>query len=1040
MSRIGIGYWQIKMEMSFTRINAGNVDNKDICFISYNSRGFGSMKQSYCRTLISGQTVGNKIPILCNQENFILRGNSYKISQALPGFHLIINPAIKETHDKGRAKNGMFIAVPSSIKSQVSDISPGYWRLQAVIVKIGNSRLLVINSYFPTDPLTVRFDDAELVETIEYVKKILDDNFFSSVLWLGDINCDFVRRTGHVNLIENFLNENSFIRSWNKFSVDFTRSQENENASFFSTLDHFFWDEEFNESVIDAGVLHSLDNNSDHSPVYCVVRHQNIQLEQENFLSGTEKPSWRKASEEEKVDFQNNLNQRLQAIEIPSSIHNCFNIKCKDKNHCDDSDGYIGQILDAVEVSAKESLPSKKSSPSSRKKVTPGWSVEVKPFRDKSFFWSQVWKSAGKPIGTVLHNIMKKSRNVYHYHYKKCQKSKEMIKRNRLLDACLNGGSDIFKEIKKIRKCEQIIASSMDGKTENISEHFKSIYGSLYNSTDDTEELNEIKIEVEEKLNSAHIKDVHKVTPTLVKEAASHIKDDKTDPLFSFSSDCIKNGSDLLFESLSHVIKSYLVHGHVTVFLLLATLVPIIKDKLGSINNSKNYRSIAISSLILKLIDWIILILFGDTLALDDLQFAYHPGCSTTMCTWAVVETISYFMRNGSEVYTCIMDMTKAFDLVKHSLLFRKLMKAGLSLIFVRMLLFIYIMQPANVKWNGEISSIFSLSNGVRQGGVISAILYCFYMNDLFRLLRKSSAGCWVKGYFHGIFGYSDDNFLLAPSLPALQEMLLTCEEYALAHNLKFSTDPKPSKCKTKCIAFLYKQRELPSLKLCGNNLPWVNGGKHLGNAIENKIDGMKLDLKQKRAQYITKNNELIQEFSFSHPDSQLKINQIYNSHFTGSPLWDLFSEEAIKLENTWNKSVRLMLDVHYTTHRNLIEPLSGYPHIRKVLIKRFLGFLSQIEKSPKFIPRHLLSTIKHDVRSTTGSNLRKILLLTEKSSIDKIDLADVKEVKYHQLKEDDLWKVASIKELIDIKFRKIELENFSIEEIDDMLHFLCTS
>ena len=368
----------------------------------------------------------------------------------------------------------------------------------------------------------------------------------------------------------------------------------------------------------------------------------------------------------------------------------------------------------------------------------------------------------------------------------------------------------------------------------------------MHNSVDDTTELNNIKFQVDGKINNSHLQDVLKVSPKLVKEATSHIKDDKTDPVYSYSSDCIKNGPDSLFESLSLVIKSHLLHGHVTVFLLLATLVPIIKDKLGSINSSKNYRSIAISSLILKIIDWIILLLFGDTLGLDDLQFAYQPGCSTTMCTWAVVETISYFMRNGSNVYTCLMDMTKAFDLVRHSLLFKKLIKAGLSVIFVRMLLFIYTMQSANVRWNGVTSSMFSLSNGVRQGGVVSAILYCFYVNDLFKLLRERSAGCWVKGNFHGIFGYSDDNFLLAPSLPALQEMLRTCQEYAQSHNLQFSTDPRPSKCKTKCIAFMHKQKELPSMKLCGNSLPWVSGGKHLGNMVESKLNGMQQDIKQK--------------------------------------------------------------------------------------------------------------------------------------------------------------------------------------------------
>ena len=339
-------------------------------------------------------------------------------------------------------------------------------------------------------------------------------------------------------------------------------------------------------------------------------------------------------------------------------------------------------------------------------------------------------------MNTELHKVMKRTRNIYHFQVKKCKKSEDIIKRNFLLDSCLNGNGNIFAELKKMRKGKPVVATSMDNEQNNIPNHFKGIYSKLYNSTNDKDELNAIKSEVEMKINLTHLADVEKVTADVVKEATGCLKDNKTDPIYSFSSDCLKSGPDVLFNHLSLAIKSYLIHGHVTVFLLLATLVPIIKDKLGSIHSSKNYRSIAISSLILKLIDWIILLLFGVTLGLDDLQFAYQPGCSTTMCTWAAVETISYFLRNGSEVYTCCMDMTKAFDLVRHSSLFRKLIQAGLSIIFVRLLLFVYTMQYANIRWNGQVSDFFSLCNVVRQGGIISAILYCFYVNELFQLLR----------------------------------------------------------------------------------------------------------------------------------------------------------------------------------------------------------------------------------------------------------------------------------------------------------------
>ena len=164
-----------------------------------------------------------------------------------------------------------------------------------------------------------------------------------------------------------------------------------------------------------------------------------------------------------------------------------------------------------------------------------------------------------------------------------------------------------------------------------------------------------------------------------------HLKPDKSDPQFNFSSDCLKNAPDIFFDQLTKLSKCFLIHGHISVVLLLATLV-LVKNKLANLCSSKDYRSIALSSLILKIFDWLMILLFGTSLGLDDLQFSYQPNCSTTMCSWIVIETISYFLRNNSEVFTCTMDMTKAFDLVKHSVLFRKLLINGLSAIFVRLL------------------------------------------------------------------------------------------------------------------------------------------------------------------------------------------------------------------------------------------------------------------------------------------------------------------------------------------------------------------
>ena len=64
--------------------------------------------------LVSHEVVGSKIPILCNQENFMLRENSYKLNKALP---VLVNPAVKNDMGLGRPKNGKFIAFHNCIKS-----------------------------------------------------------------------------------------------------------------------------------------------------------------------------------------------------------------------------------------------------------------------------------------------------------------------------------------------------------------------------------------------------------------------------------------------------------------------------------------------------------------------------------------------------------------------------------------------------------------------------------------------------------------------------------------------------------------------------------------------------------------------------------------------------------------------------------------------------------------------------------------------------------------------------------------------------------
>ena len=71
------------------------------------------------------------------------------------------------------------------------------------------------------------------------------------------------------------------------------------------------------------------------------------------------------------------------------------------------------------------------------------------------------------------------------------------------------------------------------------------------------------------------------------------------------------------------------------------------------------------------------------------------------------------------------------------------------------------------------------MKNGVKQGAVLSALLFCVYVDELFKILRKKRTGCWINNNYIGILGYADDIFLLSPTRDRLQEMVKTCDDYA---------------------------------------------------------------------------------------------------------------------------------------------------------------------------------------------------------------------------------------------------------------------
>ena len=469
------------------------------------------------------------------------------------------------------------------------------------------------------------------------------------------------------------------------------------------------------------------------------------------------------------------LDNRLRSLNIPSSIENCNNVNCTQSSHHDDTDLFLVKILQSMKTTAKECLPySMNKSQKSKKAPIANWREEIQPFKDKAMFWHSIWISAGRPLNTELHKIMKRTRNVCHLHIRKNKKLAENLKKDAFLEACIDNKCDIFELIRKERQTNTASSAVIDGCSNDIENKFADVYQCLYSSVDDENDLGIFKHHLKEKIVSSSQIDVEEITTDVVDIALKKLKNNKTDPVLDFNSDCMKNAPTIFSQYLASLFRSFVTHGHISSFLMISTLVPILKDKLGDITSSENYRSIALSSLILKVFDYVLLYMYDDKLTTDELQFGYQKNVSTSMCTWMVVETIDYFQRNDSNVYACVMDMTKAFDNVRHSTLFQKLEDRGIPAIFLRILVVMYEKQLANVRWNDKLSRCFSIKNGVKQGAVLSPRLFCVYIDDLFKLLRRKRTGCWINDMFIGIVGYADDLLLLSPTIDGLQDMIKT--------------------------------------------------------------------------------------------------------------------------------------------------------------------------------------------------------------------------------------------------------------------------
>ena len=209
-----------------------------------------------------------------------------------------------------------------------------------------------------------------------------------------------------------------------------------------------------------------------------------------------------------------------------------------------------------------------------------------------------------------------------------------------------------------------------------------------------------------------------------------------------------------------------------------------------------------------------------------------------------------------------------------------------------------YTRQVTYIQWNSAKSSAIPMLNGVKQGGVLSPVLFCIYMDELIGRLKDSGLGCYLGNTFYGGFGYADDLKVLCPSVGGLQKMLYICENFGKEYDVTFNAK--------KTLAICYGNNTTAFLRpiyLNGVIIEWQSRVKYLGNILSHDLSDA-ADIKSKKGSFIAAVNKL--NYVFENVDSITKVKQLqtFCTAWYGCQSWQLGTADADILNVEWRKAV----------------------------------------------------------------------------------------------------------------------------------------
>ncbi|KAK3102589.1 hypothetical protein FSP39_012434 [Pinctada imbricata] len=318
-------------------------------------------------------------------------------------------------------------------------------------------------------------------------------------------------------------------------------------------------------------------------------------------------------------------------------------------------------------------------------------------------------------------------------------------------------------------------------------------------------------------------------------EVVTKLKNGKSADENNITAESIKFGGSVLIDYLQILFGKIVSEKEIPEPFKCGIITPIYKKNNKPLEDPNSYRRITVSSIIGKIFEKIHLDSMESLLTSqqNDLQSGFTKNTSPVYAGLILTEALAEAMDTKQTLYAGFLDASKAFDVVWHDSMLRKLYIQGLEGTDWLLLKNWYTGMRSKVKWGGGYSSAFLESQGVRQGGIWSPTAYKMFINPALDLYETYHLGFKIGSVHLGSPTCADDELLLSTKYQELRTMVNIQETYANRERYTLS------EAKSKVMVFNKMARTKEDsgyIELNNKELEIVDSYTHIGIERHSKV------------------------------------------------------------------------------------------------------------------------------------------------------------------------------------------------------------